>query len=64
MTESQIVRFLREERIRQGITYRQFQRLSGLPQSTIGRFELRQSAPMLKTVLTYVDVLGLELKME
>ena len=46
-----------------GLSQRDLAALSGLPQSTIARFETMQTAPNIETVLKLVKPLGLQLSL-
>lgn len=56
-----VVRLLREERLRQGLSQNETAARAGLPNSTVLRIENGTRLPSLETALAIADALGVDL---
>lgn len=59
---SHVIRILREERERKGISMNTLAQLSGLAQSTVSRIEAELRIPSLDTLLRIADAIGVKLE--
>ena len=59
---SHVIRILREERERRGISMNVLAQRSGLAQSTVSRIEAELRTPSLDTLLRMTEVIGIKLE--
>ena len=59
---SHVIRILREERERRGISMNVLAQRSGLAQSTVSRIEAELRTPSLDTLLRMTEVIGVKLE--